>query len=206
MKVIALNGSPKARGNTYHALKTLCDALKTEDIDAEIIQIGNLEMKDCIACGRCENGQCIFFDSKMNEVVEKIHNAEGLILGSPVYYAGISGSMKSFLDRLFYASKDRLRHKVAASVVIPRRSGGVAAFNQLNQYFLLSEMLIAPSYYWNVVYGGSPEEIYKDAEGMSILNNLARNIAWLIKMKEMAKDCLPTPEAYPRSWTNFIRE
>ncbi len=206
MKVIAINGSPKARGNTYHALKTLCDALHKSDIDTEIIHIGNMEMKDCIACGRCENGHCIFFDTSMKEVVEKIHNAEGLILGSPVYYAGISGTMKSFLDRLFYASGDKLRHKVATSVVIPRRSGGVAAFNQFNQYFLLSEMLIAPSYYWNVVYGGSPAEIYKDGEGMSILNNLARNMAWLIKMKELAKESLPAPDAYPREWMNFIHD
>ncbi|MBH1941943.1 flavodoxin family protein [Mobilitalea sibirica] len=205
MKVIAINGSPKPRGNTYYALKTVCDVLNQENIQTEIITVGNMDIKGCMACGRCADGHCIFSDENFKELVEKVYEADALLLGSPVYYAGIAGTMKSFLDRLFFASRGRMRHKVGASVAIPRRSGGMNTFDQLNNYFLISEMLIAPSYYWNVIHGGAPREVLEDAEGMSVLHNLAQNITWMLKIKEYSKTSHPAPKPYPRAWTNFIR-
>lgn len=205
MKVIAINGSPKPKGNTYLALNTVCEELKRQDIDTEIIHVGNLEMKGCIACGRCKEGRCVHSDEKLLEIADKVYTADGLILGSPVYYASIAGTMKSFLDRLFYPNGGRLRLKVGASIAIPRRSGGITTFDQLNNYFLISEMLIAPSFYWNVIHGGAPGEITQDLEGISVLNNLANNMAWMLKMKECSKDILPVPTAVKRDWTNFIR-
>ncbi len=205
MKVIALNGSPKPKGNTWHALHTVCDALHKEDIETEILHVGNLDIKGCISCNRCKEGYCVHSDEELKKIIDLIYAADGIVLGSPVYYAGIAGTFKSFLDRLFYASHGRLRLKVGASIAIPRRSGGVTTFDQLNNYFLISEMLIAPSYYWNVIHGGTPGEISSDTEGMSVLNNLAQNFAWMLKMKEATKECLPLPSPYPRKWMNFIR-
>lgn len=205
MKVIAINGSPKPKGNTYYALKTVCDELTQEGIAAKILHIGNMDIKGCISCGRCKDGYCIYNDEILKNIIDEIYEAEGIIIGSPVYYSGISGILKCFLDRLFYASQGEMRHKVAAGIAIPRRSGGMPAFDQLNHYFLISEMIVVSSYYWNVVHGGAPKEVLEDAEGMSILQNLARNMSWMIKMKEKTKDSLPPPIAYPRSWTNFIR-
>lgn len=205
MKVIAINGSPRPKGNTYLALRTVCDGLEQQGIETEILQVGNMEIKGCIGCGRCMEGHCHFSDDRLREIVDKIHAADGLLLGSPVYYAGIAGTMKCFLDRLFYPNGGRLRLKVGASIAIPRRSGGVTTFDELNNYFLISEMMIAPSYYWNVIHGGAPGEITQDAEGMSILNNLAGNMAWMLKIKEFSRDSLPVPAPVKRSWTNFVR-
>jgi multimeric flavodoxin WrbA len=205
MKIIAINGSPRPKGNTYYALKTVCDELEQEGIASKIVQVGNMEIKGCIACGRCKDGYCVHNNDIIKSIVDDIYEADGLIIGSPVYYSDISGTLKCFLDRLFYASRGRMRHKVGAGIAVPRRSGGLPAFDQLNHYFLISEMLVAPSYYWNVIHGGAPQEVLEDAEGMSVMKNLARNISWLIRMKEETKDILPPPAPYPRSWTNFIR-
>jgi multimeric flavodoxin WrbA len=205
MKVVAINGSPKPKGNTYLALKTVCDELNLQNIETEIIHVGNMELKGCISCGRCHEGHCHFSDEKLREIVDKVYAADGLILGSPVYYASIAGTMKSFLDRLFYPNQGRLRLKVGASVAVLRRSGGVATFDQLNNYFLISEMMIAPSYYWNAIHGGAPGEIHQDDEGISVLRNLANNMAWMLKIKEYSKDAFPAPAPVDRAWTNFIR-
>jgi len=204
MKVIAINGSPKPKGNTYFALKMICDELEKEHIETEIIHVGNMEIKGCISCGRCTDGHCVYSDDKCRSIVEKIYAADGLILGSPVYYAGISGTTKCFLDRLFFPSHGRMRHKIGASVAVLRRSGGVMTFDQLNHYFLISEMLIAPSYYWNVIHGGSPGQVSEDAEGVSVLKNLAGNMAWMLNIKDYSKDAFPAPAPYERAWTNFI--
>lgn len=204
MKVIAINGSPKPKGNTYLALKTVCDELEANRIETEILQVGNMELKGCIGCDRCKDGHCIFSDDKFREIVNKIHAADGLILGSPVYYASISGTMKNFLDRLFYSRDEQLRLKVGASVAVLRRSGGMTTFDQLNNYFLISEMLIAPSYYWNVAHGTTPGEVMQDFEGLSILKNLANNMAWMMNIKEHSKNAFPMPTALPRTITNFI--
>lgn len=205
MKVIAINGSPKPKGNTYLALKTVCDELQLQNIDTELLQVGNMEIKGCISCNRCSNGHCHFSDDKFREIVEKIYEADGLLLGCPVYYSGISGTMKCFLDRLFYPSSGRLRLKVGAAVTVLRRSGGVTTFDQLNHYFLISEMMVAPSFYWNAIHGTAPGEILQDDEGVSILKNLANNMGWMLKIKEYSREALPVPAQADRSWTNFIR-
>lgn len=205
MKVVAINGSPKPNGNTFHALKIVCEELEKEGISSNILHVGNMTLKDCISCGRCKEGYCVHNDDKLMNMVDEIYEADGLILGSPVYYSGITGSLKNFLDRLFYAEGGRMRHKAAAAISIPRRSGGIPAFDQMNYYFLTSEMLVVTSYYWNVIYGSSPKEVLEDFEGVSVLRNLARNMSWFIKIKEATKDTIPVPEAYPRSWMNFIR-
>lgn len=205
MKVIAINGSPKPQGNTYLSLKTVCDELELQGIETEIIHVGNMEIKGCISCQQCKEGHCRFNDDKLREIADKVHAADGLLLGSPVYYASIAGTMKCFLDRLFYANHGRMRLKVGASVATLRRSGGVTTFDQLNNYFLISEMIVAPSYYWNAIHGGKPGEVLQDAEGISVLNNLANNMAWLLKMKEYSKEVHPAPTPVKRSYTNFIR-
>lgn len=205
MKVIAINGSPKPKGNTYQSLKIVCDELEARNIETEIIHVGNMELKGCISCGQCSEGHCVYSDDKFKEIVNKVHNADGLILGSPVYYAGIAGTMKSFLDRMFYPNRGRMRLKVGASVAVLRRSGGVTTFDQLNNYFLISEMLIAPSYYWNAIHGGAPGEIMQDLEGVSVLKNLANNMAWMLNIKEYSKEAFPVPAPEKRAWTNFIR-
>ncbi|MDF2942847.1 MAG: hypothetical protein K0S01_1705 [Herbinix sp.] len=205
MKVIAINGSPKPKGNTYLALKTACDELEKQSIETEIIHVGNMEIKGCISCGRCTEGHCVFSDEKLRGIVDKIHEADGLLLGSPVYYASIAGTMKCFLDRLFYPSRGRMRLKVGAAVAVLRRSGGVTTFDQLNNYFLISEMMVAPSFYWNAVHGAAPGEVFEDAEGISGLKNLANNMAWMLNIKEYSKDSYPVPEPVERAWTNFVR-
>ncbi len=205
MKVIAINGSPKPEGNTYMALKTVCDELENQGIETEILHVGNLEMKDCIGCGRCIEGHCAFSDENLRRIVDQVHAADGLLLGSPVYYASIAGTMKCFLDRLFFANRGQLRLKVGASIAVPRRSGGVTTFDQLNNYFLISDMMVTPSYYWNVIHGCLPGEVTQDNEGISVLKNLANNMAWMLKIKEYSKDSFPVPDPMPREWTNFIR-
>ncbi|MDF2544207.1 MAG: hypothetical protein K0S47_3925 [Herbinix sp.] len=205
MKVIAINGSPKSKGNTYQALQTICDVLNEQQIETEIIQVGNMDLKGCIACNRCKDGHCAFSDDNLRSIVERIYDADGLLLGSPVYYASIAGTMKCFLDRLFFPNKGKLRLKVGASVAIPRRSGGVTTFDQLNNYFLISEMLIAPSFYWNVIHGGAPGDIKEDLEGISVLKNLGQNMAWMLHMKEYSKEVFPEPSPIKREWTNFVR-
>ncbi|NLL74053.1 MAG: flavodoxin family protein [Clostridiales bacterium] len=205
MKVVAINGSPKSKGNTFHSLQIVCEDLEKEGIETSILHVGHMQLMDCISCNRCKEGYCVYNDDILMNMIDEIYKADGLLIGSPVYYSGISGTLKNFLDRLFYASRGRMRHKVAAGVAIPRRSGGMSAFDQMNNYFLISEMLIAPSYYWNVIHGATPGQVLEDAEGISILRNLARNMSWLIKVKEATKDTVPNPQAYPRSWMNFIR-
>jgi multimeric flavodoxin WrbA len=205
MKVIAINGSPKPKGNTYLALKTACDELEKQNIETEIIQVGHMDIKGCISCNRCKEGHCVFSDEKLREIVDKVHAADAVLLGSPVYYASIAGTMKCFLDRLFYPSQGRMRLKVGASVAVLRRSGGVTTFDQLNNYFLISEMMIAPSYYWNAVHGGAPGEILEDAEGICVLKNLANNMSWMINIKEYSKEAFPVPSPVERAWTNFVR-
>lgn len=205
MKVIAINGSPKPKGNTYLALKTVCDGLEKQNIETEIIHVGNMDMKGCISCNQCREGHCRFSDDKLREIVNKIYEADGLLLGSPVYYASIAGTLKNFLDRLFYPNQGRMRLKVGASIAVLRRSGGVTTFDQLNNYFLISEMMIAPSYYWNAIHGGAPGEVLQDEEGMSVLNNLANNMAWMLNIKDYSKTAHPVPSPVKRAYTNFIR-
>lgn len=205
MKVLAINGSPRLKGNTYHALKLACDELTAQGIETEILQIGGKAIHGCIACEQCRNGVCALADDAFNEWCEKLYTADGVILGSPVYYSAIAGTMKCFLDRAFYCSRGRMKHKVGASVAVARRSGAMPTFEQLNNYFLISEMVIAPSYYWNAAHGGKPGELLQDVEAVSVIQTMARNMAWLLQMKEYSRDGVPRPEKVKRGWTNFIR-
>lgn len=206
MKVIGLNGSAHDRGNTYLALAQVKEELEQQGVEMEIINIGTHNMRGCSGCGACKKtGLCVFADDIYTEICQKIYDADGLILGSPVYYAGVSGQIKSFLDRCFYQSKGRMRHKVGAAIAVSRRAGDMTTVDQLQKYFLISEMIIAPSYYWNVVHGALTGEVLQDKEGISTIKNMARNMAWILKMKEATKESIPAPEVYPREFTNFIR-
>lgn len=208
MHVIAFNGSPKASGNTFHAIEMVTDALEKEGITTEIIHIGNKNIRGCTACGGCiksQNEKCVIND-EVNEYIQKMKNADGIIIGSPVYYASIAGTMKCFLDRAFYVcgvNGGLLRHKVGASVVAVRRSGEVATFDHLNHYFGIAEMFLPTSNYWNVIHGRMPAEALKDEEGVQIMRVLGKNMAFLLKQLN-SQSVLP-PEREEKIYTNFIR-
>lgn len=205
MKVIAVNGSPHKEGNTYHAIRVVADELEKEGIEVEIMHVGNKAVRGCTACGMCRknaDGKCIF-DDQVNEAIQKMKEADGLLIGSPVYYSGIAGTMKSFLDRLFYAGAANkiFRHKVGAAVAAVRRSGGMPTFNGLNHYLAISEMIMPGSTYWNVVHGTKPGDALKDTEGVQTMETLGKNMAFLInELKDSKK-----PEAVKKTYTSFIR-
>ena len=211
MKVVAINGSPHKKGNTYHALMGVGKELMENDIDFEIIHIGNKAVRGCMACGGCSRNKdekCVITTDSLNEWVQKMKDADGIILGSPVYYAGIPGTMKSFLDRAFYVSGSNgilFRHKVGAAVVAVRRTGGSSTFDSLNHYLNYSEMILATSNYWNITHGLSSGEVLQDTEGVQIMEVLGRNMAWILKMREQTKDSVPAPEKTSKVYTNFIR-
>jgi multimeric flavodoxin WrbA len=205
MKVLALNGSPNKGGNTYQALQIAAKELENQNIGVETITIGDKRFQGCIGCYGCRvKGQCVLPDTEFSEIVEKIFSADGVLLGSPVYYGGINGTMKSFLDRVFFSAGGKMRYKVGASVVALRRSGAMSAFEQLNNYMMASEMMIVPSC-WNIIFGAQPGEIQEDKEGIWRLRKLGSNMAWMLKMKELAKDNLTSPIQEERISTNFIR-
>lgn len=206
MKVIALNGSYNKEGNTYQALQIAAGELKAQGIDVETINIGEKNFKGCTGCHSCkETGRCVLSEPEFTEILEKMYEADGILLGSPVYYGGITGPMKSFLDRAFFSSTGgQLRFKVAASIVVLRRTGAMSAYEQLNNYLLATEMLVVPCQ-WMAVFGAQPGEIQEDKEGLQRLRNLGRNMAWLMKMRDMTKDTLTIPESEPRVFFNMIR-
>jgi multimeric flavodoxin WrbA len=187
------------------------EELIARGIDFEIIHIGHKLIHGCLACRKCadlHDETCSIKTDELNSWIQQVKSADGLILGSPVYYAGIPGTMKSFLDRLFQvagANGALFRHKVAASVVAVRRTGGSATFDSLNHYLTYSEMILATSNYWNVIHGRTPGEVAQDAEGTQIMQVLGRNMAWLLKMKDATKDVVEPPQREPKKITNFIR-
>lgn len=209
MKVVAFNGSPKKEGNTYHALKMVGDELEKNGVDFEIIHVGNKAIRGCIACGQCaknKNEQCALKTDDVNEWIQVMKEADGILLGSPVHFAGIAGTMKSFLDRVFYVHSTNgglFRHKVGAAVVSVRRSGGSVTFDGLNHYLNYAEMYMPTTNYWNIIHGGAPAEVYKDDEGMQIMSVLGKNMAHLMKVLENSKTSAPVYE--PKVFTNFIR-
>lgn len=211
MKVIAINGSPKKEGNTYHAIQIVAAELQKEGIETEIIHVGTKPIGSCLACGYCsreKNGTCIITDDGVNQWIGKMAGAQGILLGSPVHYSGISGAAKAFLDRAFLVASANgclFRHKVGASLVAVRRSGGLTAFNQLNHYLTYSEMIIPASCYWNVIHGAAPGEVLQDEEGVQIMRVLGKNMAWAMKLVEQGKDIVWEPEWESRVRTNFIR-
>ena len=205
MKVLLLNGSPKAKGNTSLALNEMAAVFAQEGIEAEIIQVGHQAVRGCIACGSCgKNGKCIF-DDAVNEVAAKFEAADGLVIGSPVYYAGANATLMAFLQRLFYSTRFDKTMKVGASVVIARRGGCSATYDEMNKFFGISGMPIASSQYWNSVHGGAPGQVLEDAEGMQTMRTLARNMAFLMKAIALGKEKYGLPEKEPHAWTNFIR-
>ncbi|NRT72656.1 flavodoxin family protein [Clostridium beijerinckii] len=211
MKVVAFNGSPKKNGNTYEAIKAVAEELKKENIDVEIVHVGNKVIRGCMACGGCArnmNEKCVMQNDEVNDWIQKMKEADGIILGSPVHYSAIAGTMKSFLDRAFYVTSvnsGMLRHKVGASVVAVRRSGGVPTFTQLNNYLNYSEMLMPTSNYWNVVHGTAPGEAVQDEEGMQIMRVLGKNMAWLLKLADSGKANVEESKGEEKVFTNFIR-
>lgn len=211
MKVIAINGSPKAEGNTFFALKTVAAELEKQGIAVEMLHVGNQDIRGCIACGQCaknKNEKCVLPGDVVNDGIQKMKAADGIILGSPVHYSGIGASMKAFLDRAFYvagANGGLFRHKVGATLVAVRRSGGVTTFDQLNHYVLYSEMLVPASNYWNVIHGAKPGEAAMDKEGVQIMRVLGRNMAWLLKLVENGRGKVVEPEKEPKVYMNFVR-
>ncbi|CEQ11824.1 multimeric flavodoxin WrbA family protein [[Clostridium] sordellii] len=211
MKVVAFNGSPHKKGNTYNAIETVAKELEKEGIEVDIVHVGNKAIRGCIACGGCsrnQNERCVLDKDEVNEWIQKMKEADGIILGSPVYYSAIAGTMKSFLDRAFYVASSNggmFRHKVGASVVAVRRSGGIPVFDQLNNYINYSEMIMPTSNYWNVAYGTVPGEVTQDEEGMQIMRVLGKNMAWMMKVVEAGKSQVKENEKEDKIFTNFIR-
>jgi multimeric flavodoxin WrbA len=209
MKVIAINGSPHKDGNTAYALKQIGVELHKEGIEFEIIEVGGKHVRGCIGCDKCaetQNEQCTFTNDIVNEAVAKMKEADGIVIGSPVYYSGIAGTMKCFLDRVFYVAAvngNLFRHKVGASVVAVRRTGGSMTFNGLNHYLSISEMLVPSSNYWNVIHGLEPGDAVRDAEGVQIMQMLGKNMAWMLKMRAASKNMEPVKSE--KIFTNFIR-
>jgi len=207
MKVLLVNGSPHRNGCTYTALCEVADTLAEEGIEFEHYWIGPKPIGGCVGCYRCAKTRRCVFDDKVNEFTALAAGFDGFVFGSPVYYAGLNGSFMSFMDRVFFSRGGQFRLKPAAAVVSARRAGTTSALDQLNKYFMIQEMPVISSRYWNMVHGNTPEEVLQDAEGLQIMRTLGRNMAWFLKLKqagEAAGVALPQPEA-ERVATNFIR-
>lgn len=206
MKVLLINGSPKSNGNTFVALNEVSESLRSEGVDTEIIHVGSKPLRGCLACGQCNALKGCVTRDLVNEVLYKFKDADGLVVGSPVYYASPAGTLVSFLDRLFFSSKFDKTMKVGASVAVARRGGTTATFDVLNKYFTISNMPVVSSSYWNNVHGAAPGEAKEDAEGLQIMRRLGKNMAFLIKAIRLAKERMPLPSLdEPRQITSFIR-
>ncbi|MDE7199995.1 MAG: flavodoxin family protein [Lachnospiraceae bacterium] len=205
MKVLMVNGSPRAEGNTAIALHEMEKIFAAEGVGTETIQIGSKDIRGCIACGTCfEKGKCVF-DDIVNETQSRFEACDGLVVASPVYYASANGTLISFLDRLFYSSPFDKSMKVGASVVVARRGGLSATFDELNKYFMISNMPVASSQYWNSVHGREQGEAAQDAEGLQTMRTLARNMTFLMKSIALGKEKYGLPEKEPFERTNFVR-
>lgn len=205
MKVILINGSPNAKGCTYTALEEVSKTLKSEGIETEIIHVGHKDIRGCIGCRQCKTkGKCVFNDI-VNDIAPKFKECDGIVIGSPVYFASANGTLVSFIDRLFYSMTADKTMKVGAAVVSCRRGGSSATFDELNKYFTISQMPIASSQYWNMVHGNSPEEVQQDLEGLQTMRTLGKNMAFLIKSIQLGKKEFGLPEKEEHKFTNFIR-
>jgi len=204
-KVLILNGSPHPKGCTARALKEVEKVLQEEGMETETIQVGSQPVRGCIACKSCyRNGKCVF-DDLVNQIAPKFEKADGLLVGSPVYYASANGTLISFLDRLFYSTHFDKAFKVGAAVVSARRGGCSATYDELNKYFTISQMMVVSSQYWNQVHGNTPEEVEQDSEGLQTMRTLGRNMAFLIKAIDLGKEKYGLPEREKKISTNFIR-
>lgn len=205
MKVLMINGSPDRKGCISTALKEAAKILNADDIETEEVVVGNKDIRGRIGCRRCaETGKCVFNDL-VNETAPKLEEADGLIVGTPVYYGNPNGTVLSFMQRLFFSFPGDLHMKVGASVVSCRRGGNSATFEAMNQFFGISGMPTAPASYWNDVHGFSGEEVYKDEEGLQTIQNLARNMAFMIKAIKAGQESYGKPEMKHDAWTHFIR-
>lgn len=206
MKVLMLNGSAKAAGNTALALNEIGKQLNAEGIDYEIFQLGPDPVRDCSGCGACTDEGCVFPDNRVNEFIALAREADGFVFATPVYYAHPSGRILSFLDRVFYSSGEVFAFKPGAAAAVARRGGTTASVDVLGKYFGISQMPAAGSTYWAIAHGRKPGEAALDAEGMQTMRNLARNLAWMMKCFEAgAKNGVPLPQTERGSVTNFIR-
>jgi len=204
MKVILINGSPHENGCTYTALAEVAGALEKNDVHTLIYHIGKKAVHGCIACGGCQTkGKCAFDDDPANEMLTLMQNADGIVIGSPVYYAGPNGALCALLDRVFYADNGSLAFKPAAAVVSARRGGTTAAFDRLNKYFTMNRMPVVSSQYWNSVHGFTPEDVRQDKEGLQTMRTLGYNMAWMLK--SIADGAGPLPEIEPWLPTHFIQ-
>ena len=205
MKILMLNGSPRPEGNTATALREMEQVFQAEGVETELIQVGNLDIRGCVACGGCAKlGRCVFNDV-VNELAPKFEACDGLVVGSPVYYASANATLVALLTRLFYSTPFDKTMKVGASVVVARRGGLSATFDELNKFFTISGMPVASSQYWNSVHGRLPGEAAQDAEGLQTMRTLARNMTFLMKSIALGKEKYGLPEKEPRQATNFIR-
>lgn len=211
MKVVGFNGSARKKGNTACSLNTVLGELEKAGIETELVHVGKEKVRGCIACYGCVKNQdesCTLTDDPVNDWIQKMKAADGILLGSPVYFSGVAGTMKSFLDRAFFVSSVNgglFRHKVGAAVAAVRRSGGVPTVDTLNHYINYSEMVMPSANYWNVAHGMNPGEMEQDGEGKQIMAVLGRNMAWIMTLIENGKKTFPAPEPVSKTMTNFIR-
>ena len=205
MKVLMINGSPRPSGNTAVALREMEAIFKAEGIETEIVQVGNKAIRGCIACGKCaEKGRCVFNDA-VNEVAPKFEACDGLVVGSPVYYASANATLVAFLTRLFFSTPFDKTMKVGAAVAVARRGGLSATFDELNKFFTISGIPVASSQYWNSVHGREPGQAAQDAEGLQTMRTLARNMTFLMRSIELGKERYGLPEREVPQRTHFIR-
>ena len=201
LKVLLVNGSPNKEGCTYTALCEVASALKKSGVDSELFHIGTGMVRGCLGCGKCnETGICTFNDDVCNELAAKMKASDGIVIGSPVYYSGPAGALCALLDRVFYSTGGKLKHKPAAAIVSCRRGGASAAFDRLNKYFTISQMPVVSSQYWNNVHGFKPEHVRVDLEGLQIMRTLANNMAWMLKSIKAGD---PPPETEKQVYTSF---
>ncbi|SET32793.1 flavodoxin family protein [[Clostridium] polysaccharolyticum] len=209
MKVLLFNGSPKANGCTYTALTEIANVLEKEGIETEIFQIGSKAVRGCVGCGLCsqnEDHHCAYNEDCVNEAIDKLKTADGFVFGSPVHFAGASGFITAFLDRLFLAGSSYLAYKPAACVASARRAGTTATLDQLNKYLGIRNMPIISGSYWNMVHGSCPEDVQKDLEGLQTMRNVGQNMAWILKCIEAGKENgIGKPVAVSGAKTNFIQ-
>ncbi len=203
-KVLIINGSPRAGGNTAIAVREMEAVFRENGVEVTTVQIGGKAIRGCIACGKCaETGRCVF-DDAVNELAPLFEQADGLVVASPVYYASANATLIACLDRLFHSTRFEKRMKVGASVVCARRGGCSATFDELNKYFTISGMPVVSSQYWNSIYGREPGEAELDEEGRQTMRVLARNMTFLMQCIELGKRTFGLPETEPHLWTHFI--
>jgi multimeric flavodoxin WrbA len=204
MSVLLINGSPHEKGCTYTALSEVAGELEKSGFETEIYHIGDDPVRGCRGCGACSKiGFCVIDDDRCNEITRLMRASQGVVIGSPVYYANINGALGALLDRAFYSTRSQMTYKPGAAVVSCRRGGAGCAFDRLNKYFTINNMPVVSSQYWNAVHGNTPDEVSRDAEGLQIMRVLGRNMAWLLRSIEAGN--IPTPEPEHRLRTNFIR-